>query len=137
MDWAAQQRSVGSVSPVLIHRGDSLHLRICQLKVENIKVFGNVRLIAGTGNGNIARLEMPAQQNLCRGLAVCCRDRGNCGVVEQLLRVAPPAQGEPGFQNGPVLFQMFLHSGTLVMGVRLILEQRRGDRGGIHQLGCQ
>ena len=49
MDWAAQQRLVGSVSPVLIHRGDSLHFRVCQLKVENVKVLGNVRFIAGTG----------------------------------------------------------------------------------------
>jgi hypothetical protein len=77
------KQSVGSVSPVLIHRGDSLHLRVCQFKVENIKVLGNVRLIAGTGDGDITSLQVPAQKNLRGGLAVSRRDGGNRGVIEQ------------------------------------------------------
>ena len=64
------KQSVGSVSPVLIHRGNSLHLRVCQFKVENIKVLGNVCLIAGTGDGDITSLQVPAEDDLGVGLAV-------------------------------------------------------------------
>ena len=81
------------MSPVLIHRGNSLHLRVCQFKVENIKVLGNVRLITGTGNGNIARLQVPAKNDLRGGLAVGSGNGGDGFIVEKRLCVAPPAQG--------------------------------------------
>ena len=110
------------MSPVLVHRSDLMHFRVCQFKVENLKVLLDMGFVAGTGNGDIARLEMPAQEDLRGGLAMGRRNRRNCGVIEQFLRMAPPAEGEPGFQNGSILFQMLLHGGTLVMGVRLVLD---------------
>ena len=68
-----------------------------------------MRLIAGAGDGYIPSLQMPSENDLRRGLAVCCRDGRNGIVTEEGLCVAAPAQREPGLQHCAVLRDMLLH----------------------------
>ena len=50
-------------------------------------------LAAGAGNGDIARLQVPAKNDLRGGLAVGSGNGGDGFIVEKRLCVAPPAQG--------------------------------------------
>ena len=116
------------MSPVLIHRGNSLHLRVCQFKVENIKVLGNVRLIAGTGDGDITSLQVPAEDDLGVGLAVLLGKLGEYRLIQQP-RVTV-AQGIPRLQHGPAGGHPLLQSLLLEVGVQLHLENSGLDLGG-------
>lgn len=67
----------------LIQRGNRLHILLIQCKIEYMEVFFHPLFMRRLWNDHHAPLQMPAQHDLCRGLAVFFSDCGKNGIFKQ------------------------------------------------------
>ena len=125
--------SITRKSLVLVNICHPLHFFLRQFKIKNLKVFLDMRLIAWAGDCDITRLQMPAQDHLCRSLAVRFGYAADGIIIKKCLRISSSAQWKPGFHDRPVLGNMHLHPHTLMVWMRFVLDQCRNDCRRIHQ----
>ena len=107
---------------------DHLHLCFGQRKIENRNVLADMRRIARARNDDHTVLQVPPQDHLRRGLAVRCCNPANHRITEQCAGLAAPAQWVPGLHCNAKPLYMPHHRTVLIIGVDLILDQRRLHR---------
>ena len=78
-----------------MQRCHSLHLLVCQFKVEYADVFKDMIRILRTRYRDISCLQMPAKDYLCGSLAVCFCYIHDRFIFKQILRMTSSAEGIP------------------------------------------
>ena len=82
---------------LLVERAHLPHLPVGQLEVENLDVLPDVVGIRSAGDDGETLLDVPAQDDLCRGLAVGFGYLLYHGVMQQRTVAHRAAQREPAF----------------------------------------
>lgn len=102
---------------VLIHTAQR-HILPLRRKIKRGNILRQARQVLGLGNGNDPLLDIPAQQNLCRGLTVLA-----CQILWQKRSFLPPFLPSWRRSSGSIaLVQQILHQHT-----RHTIVHRNGD----------
>lgn len=104
----------------LVQFADLIHLEWGEFEIENVDVLGDVSMVCCTGNGGMSFLDVPAEDDLRRGLVV-----GGCyfldhGMLEQGAVAHCSAKREPGLQYYGVLGESFGPFGPLGIGMPFV-----------------
>lgn len=81
-----------------IKGGDLCHFLVRQSEVEELNVLCDMGGSLGTGDRDVSLLNVPAQDDLGRGLSVLLSKSLNQGLADDGI-ISAPAQGEPRLQR--------------------------------------
>ena len=108
------------VALLLVHRRDLLHLFTRQREVEEVEVVLDVGGVLGTGDDDVARLDVPAEDDLGIGLAVLLAQLSKQRLLDQ--RLVAVAQRVPGLDDNALFIQEGFQFLFLGVGMDLGLE---------------
>ena len=108
---------------------DFIHLLPRQFKIKYIEVLCDMIRIGGTVNGNVPILDLPAENDLRRGLSMSIGDLNDGFIGEMLLGMPSAAKGIPGFHHDPVLLYILLQRFVLIIQMVFVLDNGRHDLG--------
>ena len=106
---------------------DACHFLRSQLEVEHGDILFLVVGIARTGDDCHAMLQVPAQDDLCRGFAVRFGYLLKSFVAEHCLCIASAAEGIPPLYDNAVAVHKFPHLFLLIIGMNLVLSPDNRD----------
>lgn len=99
------------------------HILVRKLEVEDVDVVGDARRCLGAGDYDVALLDVPAHDDLRRGLAVLVCELADDRLIEDR-RVVATAQGIPRVQRDVVPRQKLLELGLREVRMALHLDER-------------
>ena len=108
------------VALLLVHRRDLLHLFTRQREIEEVEVVLDVGGVLGTGDNDVARLDVPAEDDLGIGLAVFLAQLSKQRLLDQ--RLVAVAQRVPGLDDNALFIQEGFQFLFLGVGMDLGLE---------------
>ena len=109
-----------------VKSGDLCHFLVRQSEVEELDVLCDVGGSLGSGDHDVSLLDVPAQDDLGRGLAVLL-----CQILDQRFAhdgiISAPTQGEPGLQRDVVLLEECFEFRLREVGVAFALDESGRD----------
>ena len=79
--------------------------------------------VEGAGDCNNAALEIPAEDDLCRGHAMRLGNRTDCLIPKQIGSIAPAAQRIPALDDDALALDERHHILLLIVRMDLVLHQ--------------
>ena len=104
-----------------VEGGDRCHIRIGQYEVENVDILYHALSVCGLRQHNNTSLDIPAEHDLCSGLAVFFADVHKRFILEQTASAL--AEGRPRLTLYTVLVHVLLGGLLLIEDVRFHLKE--------------
>ena len=115
----------------LIQAAKKFHILDAQSEIEDIKIFGDVFFIRGAGYRDVARLNLPTEDNLRGRLGIFFREALNNFVAENFLSVASAAERIPCLDDRAEFFYVSLKFVILIEKMIFVLNDGGNNRGDI------